>query len=582
MIKHNKRNLVPIFVGLSGEAKPTGASVEDGAQLYEMDTKKNFTYDAKNRRWKDGSPFAGGGNDADISDLLSRTEALEDKTDENTAAIEDNAEAIEDLSGQIGAPTDAQLDAWFEAHPERTISLPDGSVTEAKLNSTIRDAIASVGLLSELKTSYKTDLVSAVNEVFVKGNARDHRLANLEAAARGYLYREETDDTPSEVKQVPADAMPYASVNSIGAKTLVWNQLYPERAAGQQTRVGVTTAWDGRTVTLSGTATSTTTLPVTLADKIPVRAGHRYALYLNCNTDFIRDTGTMFAELYRAAMGDALCRIPHNAPNTPAVGTAAVDGLPYLYLYVINGQNYDGIVIEPVVIDLTRMFGAGMEPDAAQLAAMLPELLHAEPDPGTVRTYTVSAVKDETSGAEIAFPTESLFPDGMYGIGDASDELDLVRMTAVRRIGAVRAASLTWSENANHPHSFGARLTGVASHSIGTPANVLNTEYDTKPYRSLYYAEEKGIGVIADGGRGLGFQICDPEADSVEALLEKLGDSMIYYQIETPEETPFPEELDPFLPVTAGETVRAEETDGARLDLPWSMTFLIDLTDREE
>ena len=60
----------------------------------------------------------------------------------------------------------------------------------------------------------------------VKTNAtQDARLANLEAAAQGKLYREQVDDSTAYVKPVPAGALPYAAVTSIGGKSMRWNQL---------------------------------------------------------------------------------------------------------------------------------------------------------------------------------------------------------------------------------------------------------------------------------------------------------------------------------------------------------------------
>lgn len=54
----------------------------------------------------------------------------------------------------------------------------------------------------------------------VKINAmQDIRLANLEAAAQGKLYREQVDDSEAYTKTVPAGALPYAAVTSIGGKT---------------------------------------------------------------------------------------------------------------------------------------------------------------------------------------------------------------------------------------------------------------------------------------------------------------------------------------------------------------------------
>ena len=56
-------------------------------------------------------------------------------------------------------------------------------------------------------------------------SANSKRITNIEKLLQGNLYDYDTDDDTAYTKTVPAGAMPYASLEQIGGKTLVWNQL---------------------------------------------------------------------------------------------------------------------------------------------------------------------------------------------------------------------------------------------------------------------------------------------------------------------------------------------------------------------
>ena len=51
------------------------------------------------------------------------------------------------------------------------------------------------------------------------------RITNLEAAANGYLYREDEHEGVSYSVTVPENALPYALIDSIEPRSLVWSQI---------------------------------------------------------------------------------------------------------------------------------------------------------------------------------------------------------------------------------------------------------------------------------------------------------------------------------------------------------------------
>lgn len=59
----------------------------------------------------------------------------------------------------------------------------------------------------------------------------EQNITNIQALLNGTLYREETDSTAAYSKSVPTGALPYASVDMIGGRTIVWNQLVDNAAS---------------------------------------------------------------------------------------------------------------------------------------------------------------------------------------------------------------------------------------------------------------------------------------------------------------------------------------------------------------
>ena len=56
-------------------------------------------------------------------------------------------------------------------------------------------------------------------------SANSKRIGNIEKLLQGNLYDYDTDDDAAYIKSVPSGAMPYAGLEKVGGKTVVWNQL---------------------------------------------------------------------------------------------------------------------------------------------------------------------------------------------------------------------------------------------------------------------------------------------------------------------------------------------------------------------
>ena len=162
--------------------------------------------------------------------------------------------------GDVGYPTDAQVetavDEWLTAHPEVTTTVQDGSITEAKLANDVK------GMFDEkadaiIKTS-SGDIASFTdggNGLLVKS-----LIANITPKQSG-----SGDPSPSNVRPISG----YEGVNVYDdpkyGGVINFNQLAILNELSTTTYRGITYTYDptANTLTISGTATSTSALSLT-------------------------------------------------------------------------------------------------------------------------------------------------------------------------------------------------------------------------------------------------------------------------------------------------------------------------------
>lgn len=187
----------------------------------------------------------------------------------------------------------------------------------------------------------------------------DKRISNIEKLLQGNLYDYQTDTDSKYTKTVPQGAMPYASLNSIGGKTVVWNQLV--NADGLSTTISDVSisAQDGL-VTMSGMATSSSNANV---QSINIVAGHKYLLFTSGVTYPISSDGYAFIQLYGQDIISV--QLANNSTTNAIIGTATGGGTAYLRLRVQLGNTYS-LSFHINIFDLTLLYGAGNEPTTVE------------------------------------------------------------------------------------------------------------------------------------------------------------------------------------------------------------------------
>lgn len=237
------------------------------------------------------------------------------------------------------------------------------NIKQIKVNEELHDiedtqARQDILDLTQKTSKLKEDLVA--NE---KEDAKTKRsLSALWDLNNGISYRFETDSEKSYKKQIPSGAK-LSSVNKVGGKTIVMNQLIdPSKRDAEKIEFNELTKhfkYDNWSDIGS----------IYICRNINLIKGHKYYIYA---TDKVRYTIMYF---YGEGMKETLSKDTDAETVIKKVLIATDSGINNLYFnrYTVTSENvsyFDGSIN---LIDLTKMFGSGNEPTTPEeFEAMLP------------------------------------------------------------------------------------------------------------------------------------------------------------------------------------------------------------------
>jgi len=286
-------------------------------------------------------------------------------------------------SAQVSSATVAAMSAGAAASTAQgAASAASGYALTASSYMTSAGGYASAASDSATAAQASAESIEASAEQ-IQTNERN--ISNIQALLNGTLYREEVDSTAAYSKAVPTGAMPYASINEIGSRTVVWNQLVNQWATST-VRNGITwTLNDDGSYTAQGTATADSYIDAS-SEMTGHEGGHKM-LIMGCpkggsaTTYMIYDAHRVYT--VSADYGDG--RIYETSATQTTVACR---------MYVWNGATVD-ITFKPRFIDLTLMFGAGNEPSTvAEFEAMFPSIDPAY-NAGELKSAGVTQVESE-------------------------------------------------------------------------------------------------------------------------------------------------------------------------------------------
>lgn len=317
------------------------------------------------------------------------------------------------LAGQVQSSTAAAETAGKQARKAAEDARQSAEQTAEALKEW-EEFVADQGSIpveDEVARAWVEDLRIRV-EKLEENPGTDHnlerRVANLEAAANGYLYREETDSTEAYTKTVPPGALPWATLDSFGGRSIRWNQAFngAERPGSyNQTRLNRIENGDGSftyellSIDKSSSGTYTHTCRIRNIEVVPGNVyGHFYWVKVSRNSKVAVGTSTWTESVAVPADGE------FHRVGFVATRTSSTD----FFMGFTYGQQGELEIGDSFTIrdwmyfDLTEMFGAGNEPTREQFDAMFPDDYYPYA-PGETKKAEITSVVS-SAGSSIPIP----------------------------------------------------------------------------------------------------------------------------------------------------------------------------------
>lgn len=226
-------------------------------------------------------------------------------------------------------------------------------------------------------------------------------------------------------------------VNALFGQTCVKNQLCDPQDTRTSTAGGVTYTNNGDgTWTLTGSGTGTNRKPISNIRCVP---GHKYYM--------AHGSGSVSSGSWHVCVTSTGSHLTGTNQNPRLLFTASY-AFDAFSIRTTSGFRppEEGIILHPVLVDITLLYGEGREPETAnEVLKRFPDIERWDHDPGSLLHMTASELicRESTpaetegfpgAGADLAAAMAEYFPGGMMSAGDIRDELNENR--AIRRCEA--------------------------------------------------------------------------------------------------------------------------------------------------
>lgn len=418
-----------------------------------------------------------------------------------------------------------------------------------KLEAYNSNHAAKVAEYNQNAAALKTEvdrLRGKCDNLAAENRKQENRISALMKLNKGQTYDILPEEGESANRTAPSGAK-YVSVDKVGGKSIVWNQQVDTSKAVLTTRAGVTLSRkENGKLFLSGTATGGAAWCI--AGSTNLVMGHKY--------------------LSKRVAESVPVRIDNATDGRPALkftGNLEVQTLTApaggnVYTPVKEG-GYINAEIDPFIIDLTLMFGAGNEPTAEQFERMF----QADSYPYNPGEIISSRTETITAGAEsitTGFPV-------LHSAGAAHDEIDMDSGAIQRNVGTVDLGSLSWSYSDKYGWWTSNSMTGqiVAPAFSSLAANAICNRFEIVKQDENY--TKPGVSVWTSG-------IISVKSDEIKSA-EDLSGVTLYFEKATPttEQVAIPEPLQEWLPVEPGGTVTFKNADESKqLPVPNAVSWV--------
>ena len=475
-----------------------------------------------------------------------------------------------------------------------------------------------------------TDHSTRLQKVELASSVNRYEIDNLKAKAEGKLYRTETVEAEAYTVDVPSSVAPYAEVQRIGGKSVVWNQIL------HNGNFDGTNYWRGRASILSASENELTCETnggyagfVAIEGEATVITGHKYYSSIDVKTD-------EGIKLYWPYYDESVIYNP-----TRHISTGNYDHMSNISVAKIDGSSLFGIRIvsdmivyvtikakNAMMIDLTQMFGAGNEPTLEECQ----KIFSADYYPynaGEIKSFPIKKVK---SVGKNKFSNEYNL-GGTIGSEDGNNGVSNSKCARIEYVylkkgnytlsnfnanGVDRAIAVLYDISKRYvsnidswgwksfPYTFNVTENGYVRFMVSrtdddrdiidTDLSGLQIEYgsvatDYSPYKEIEY----DVSSLTEGFKSAGTahdewsngkkiirvgERAYTSGDESDSSLITDG-TTTYYPLATPIEETVPE-IDNYINVEGGGTLTFESDDTVHMPVPSTDRFVVDLTSTTE
>lgn len=435
---------------------------------------------------------------------------------------------------------EVKLEAYNQNHTEK--------VAEYNQNATTKTAEFDANAAA-LQTEVDR-LRGECDNLAAENRKQENRISALMKLNKGQTYDILPEEGESASRTAPSGAK-YVSVDKVGGKSVVWNQLW---------NYGETEKEDGVTFTYENhfyDVVKNTTADNGLLVYYNVKKNNKYYLSFKASSS---DNIMLTLSLGRALIAKLT---ENNERYSTIITTDAIMPVPraVIYLYSQSGVNCSYRVGNIKVVDLTAMFGVGNEPTAEQFERMFPADVYPY-NPGEIissRTETI------TAGAETI---TTGFPE-LRSAGTAHDEIDMDGGEIRRSVGVVDLGTLDWTYNSEYKFMLVAVDGKRAGHK-----NIIISRYNLSPNKVW---QQDTDGVYGGNEQNNIIYVKDLNYSDPAAFKVAIRGVMLHYERATPTTEPvtIPEALTEWLPVEPGGTVTFRNADESKqLPVPNAVSWV--------
>lgn len=445
-----------------------------------------------------------------------------------------------------------KLEAYNQNHTEKVAEY--NANAESKMAEFDSNAAALQTEVDRLRG--ECDTLAAENR------KQENRIDALIKLNKGQTYDILPEEGETASRTAPSGTK-YVSVDKVGGKSIVWNQLW---------NYGETINENGITFTYENyfyDVVQNTTAHNGILTYYNIKANNKYYLSFEAsssdNISLSLSLGpSLIAKLTKNNKRYSTIITTYTSMPVPRVA---------IYLYSSDGVTCSYRVGNIKVIDLTAMFGVGNEPTAEQFERMFQAEFYPY-NPGEIISSRTDTI---TAGAE---SITTGFPE-LHSAGTAHDEIDMDGGEVRRNVGVVDLGTLEWTSD--EQNRFKAKLPAPAraTGDFSIAANAICNRYEVKSM-NVVFARNAGITVHATSGEFV--WVYDDSFATVESFRSGIMGTVLQYELATPTTEPvtIPEALQEWLPVEPGGTVTFRNADESKqLAVPNAVSWVRKLDEVE-